>query len=99
MTQEQFIAGGKTCVQPGIDYFNDKFGSDGVHPVATFRALQIFHPKTVYEMGPTAAPVDVVPFLSEQIENLKQEHPSYLAKATAIGSSTSQLCESDTLDW
>lgn len=66
------------CIQPGIDYFSDKFGSDGVHPVATFRALQIFHPQTAYEMGPTAASVDelrVVPFLSEQIENLKQEHP------------------------
>ena len=53
-------------------------------------------------MGPTAASVDelrVVPFLSDQIENLKQELPSYLAKASAIGSSTSQLCPSDTLDW
>ena len=101
-TQQQLITGGKKCVEPGIDYFNEKFGSDGVHPVATFRVLQIFHPQTAYEMGPTAASVDelrVVPFLSDQIENLKQELPSYLAKASAIGSSTSQLCPSDILDW
>ena len=53
-------------------------------------------------MGSTAASVEelrVVPFLSDQIENLKLELPSYLAKASAIGSSTSQLSASATLDW
>ena len=100
--QQQLIAGGKKCVEPGIHYFNEKFGSDAVNPVATFKVLQIFHPQTAYEMGPTAASVEelrVVPFLSDQIENLKLELPSYLAKASAIGSSTSQLSASDTLDW
>ena len=53
-------------------------------------------------MGSTAASVEelrVVPFLSDQIENLKLELLSHLAKASAIGSSTSQLSASDTLDW
>jgi len=53
--QQQLIAGGETCIAPGIHYFTEKFGSDAVHPVATFKVLQVFHHQTVYEMGPTAA--------------------------------------------
>jgi len=59
-------------------------------------------PSYKHRDGPTAASVEelrVVPFLFDQIENLKLELLSHLAKASAIGSSTSQLSASDTLDW
>ena len=83
-------------------YFQGKFGSDGIHPVSTFKLAQLFSPKVVSELQPSAANIDelfVIPFLSDQIENLKEEFPAYLARASAVGSSLVKLSPTKTLEW
>ena len=79
-------------VQPGLDYFQDKFGDDSKHSMATFKAVRLLSPTLVVQIQPTAADIDhlkILPFLcTTTIEHLKEELPTYLAKASALASSS-----------
>ena len=88
--QQQLIDYGISCVQPGLLYFQEKLGSDTVHPVAAFKAARLFSPTKLIEIQPTAADIDIlniIPFLSQDLNHLKEELPTYFAKAAAVASS------------
>ena len=48
--QQQLIAHGISCIQPGLLYFQEKLGSDTVHPVAAFKAARLFSPTKFIEI-------------------------------------------------
>ena len=81
---QQWISYGKSCVQPGIDYFLWQMGSN-LH--WNFKGCRVFSPHKVHTMQPTAAGLEdilsPIPFLNskEIIDGLKDELPSYLARA------------------
>ncbi len=94
------------CVQPGLDYFQDKLGNDTQNPMAAFKAARLFCPSKVNEMKPSAGDVDdlrAFPFLEGDIDGLKAELPTYLALAADVDASVDSLewwkshCESDGL--
>ena len=81
--QQQLIAHGISCIQPGLLYFQEKLGSDTVHPVAAFKAARLFSPTELIEIQPEAADIDTlnnIPFLSQDLNHLKEELPTYFAK-------------------
>ena len=93
--QQQMTIYGLSCVQPGIDYFEQTLGNDSRHPVAAFKVARLFNPVKVKEMQPKAADLDALtafPFLSqENLHHLKEELPVYLAKVVDISQSISLL--------
>ena len=94
--QQQWYAYALSCVKPGLDYFEDKFGNDSQNPVAAFKAARLFCPSKVNEIKPTASDVDSLnafPFLQEHIDALKAELPVYVAMAADVDSSM------DSLEW
>ena len=63
-------------VQPGYDYFEDKFWTEFLPIVNAFKAARLFNPEKVTELKPTASTIDklkVFSFLEEAIMNLKAE--------------------------
>lgn len=84
--EQQWYSYALQCVQPGIQYFHDKFGDDTQMPLAAFKAARLFSPIRIHEIQPTAADLDqlkVFPFLvASNLPHLKLELPSYLAKAS-----------------
>ena len=42
--QQQWITYAIGCVQPGLDYCQDKLGNDAQSPVAAFKAARLFSP-------------------------------------------------------
>ncbi len=94
MIEQQWQQYASSCVQPGIHYFLEKFGNDSTHPLAVFKAARLFSPSKVHDIQPTAADIDclsVIPWLN--VLELKEELPTYLAKASDVDSST------NILDW
>ena len=93
--QQQMTIYGLSCVQPGIDYFEQTLGNDSRHPVAAFKVARLFNPVKVKEMQPKAADLDALtafPFLSqENLHHLKEELHVYLAKVVDISQSISLL--------
>ena len=45
--QQQYIAYAMSCVQPGVDYFNSKFGDDTKSPLSQFKAMRYFSPARI----------------------------------------------------
>ena len=94
---QQLVAYGKSCVQPGQEYFLAKISNDLKSSVAAFKAAQLFVPHNIHEMKPTAADVDQLksfPFLDKAplLHDLKAELSSYLATASSARPAT-------TLEW
>ena len=58
--QQQLIAHGISCLQPGLLYFQEKLGSDTIHPVAAFKAARLFSPTKLIEIQPEAADIDTL---------------------------------------
>ena len=87
-------------MQPGLDYFNSKFGDDTKHPMSAFKAVRLLSPTLATQIQPTAPDIDqlkVLPFLPATVlEHLKEELPTYLAKASVVASSDRSL---DSLEW
>lgn len=88
-TQQVWSTYAKNCLEPGIQYFLEKFGDDTQCPLAAFKAARLFSPHRVHEMQPTAQDLDllsVFPFLIDPavLTSLKVELPSYLTKAASI---------------
>ena len=85
---QQLVAYGKSCVQPGQEYFLAKISNDLKSSVAAFKAAQLFVPHKVHEMKPTAADIDQLksfPFLDKAplLHGLKAKLSSYLAAASS----------------
>ena len=100
--QQQLIAHGISCIQPGLLYFQEKLGSDTVHPVAAFKAARLLSPTKLIEIQPEAADIDTlnnIPFLSQDLNHLKEELPTYFAKAAVVASSTGGTEPIGTLGW
>lgn len=94
--QQQWQQYGLSCILPGMQYFQSKFGTDSCHPVATFKAARLLSPVKDHDIQPTASDIDTlsaIAFLTDDIPQLKEELPSYLAKAADVDPST------DVLDW
>ncbi len=96
--QQQWISYGLSCIQPGHDYFNAKFGDDMLAPLSYFKAMRYFSPAKVSEIKPTASDIDAlssIPFFSDPsfIADLKAELPTYIAKAHDVNP------ETQVLDW
>ena len=85
--QSQLSTYGLNCVKPGIDYFNEHLGSDLKMPMKFFKAARFFSPLKINEIQPTATDLDcldVFPCLTQSIDPLKHELPTYLAKAIDV---------------
>jgi len=86
----------------GLLYFQEKLGSDTVHLVAAFKAAMLFSPTKLIEIQPEAADIDTlnsISFLSQDLNHLKEELPTYFAKASAVASSTGGTEPIGTLEW
>ena len=84
--QQQLMAYAKLCVEPGQKYFVQKFTEELSGSVAAFKAARLFVPSKINEMHTDCTVVDSLqafPFLSSPLvlTSLKQELPTYLAKA------------------
>ena len=49
---------GLGCVQPGVQYIQDKFSTDFEESVEAFKAARLFVPKHVVELKPDADAID-----------------------------------------
>ena len=68
---------------PAITYFKQKFECDLKPIVTAFKYAIYFDPMKITGLKPCSTDVDnlkAFPFLSDRIEDLKRELPSYLAK-------------------
>ena len=93
---QQLMVYAKKCVEPGLKYYQDRFAGELSCVVAAFKAARLFLPQKVDEMKPDASMVDTLkafPFLNTSLilDGLKQELPSYLAKAEDISADTEPL--------
>lgn len=89
ISSQQWLAYARKCVAPGVNYFHQKFTNELAGTVAAFKAARLFLPHKVDEMKPDASAIDALkafPFLDDNtlLDGLKQELPSYLAKATDV---------------
>jgi hypothetical protein len=51
--QQQWMTYAISCVQPGLDYFQSKLGSDAIAPVSAFKAARLFSPYKTNEIQPS----------------------------------------------
>ena len=72
-------------MEPGYQYFEDKFGNDLKSALSAFKCLRYFDPAKINELQPSAGDLDdlqVLPFFSSAIiADLKKELSTYLAAA------------------
>ena len=92
---QQFTQYAKSCVQPGYEYFQDKFHGALCIGVAAFRAA---HPHKVRDLQLDANAVDEIsafPFLNDTkiLDDLKAELTQYLASAADV------VEDVDIVDW
>ncbi len=92
----QWVDYANKCVKPGLDYFQRQLGSSLKDPLAAFKSARLFHPSKAYVMQPDAAAIDElcsIPFLNfpATLDALKQELPTYLARAAGVDPKFSAL--------
>ena len=93
---EQWVTYARSCVKDGLNYFKCQLESSLKTHLAVFKGCWLFYPRKVREMNPTAASVDeslsCIPFFdANEREKLKEELPTYLAKAVDIDRDFDQL--------
>ena len=96
---EQLFIYAKACVEPGLAYYQKKFSEDLKDSLAAFEAARLFLPSKIIELKPDLSAVDKLkafPFLNNKtvLDGLKQELPSYLAKAA-----DTEISDEDLLTW
>lgn len=96
---EQLFIYAKACVEPGLAYYQKKFSEDLKDSLAAFEAARLFLPSKIIELKPDLSAVDKLkafPFLNNKtvLDGLKQELPSYLAKAA-----DTEISDGDLLTW
>ena len=91
--KQQWIDYGKACVAPGFQYFNAKFSASGElsDSMAAFKAARLLWPQKMLEMQPTSQDIQAFPFLKGSVQSLKQEFPTYIAKAADLEENVTPL--------
>ena len=92
--KQQLINFATDCIKPAITYFKQKFESDLQPIVTAFKYARYFDPPKVSELNPSATDIDhlkAFPFLSNKLEDLKKELPSYLAKVDGLSPNIDKL--------
>ncbi len=93
--QQQLLRYATACVQPGVQYFNERLNSSMKIPLAAFKAARLFSPVKIQEMQPDCAAVDSLsslPFLdANTLGNLKSELPQYIAAVEDLNPSYNAL--------
>ena len=95
---QQWLLYARSCVEPGLNYFQMKFHGELSGSVAAFKAARFFLPHKIDEMKPDSSAIDTLkafPFLDNVtvLNGLKEELPLYLAKAADVSNSI------ETLSW
>ena len=94
-TQQRLCAYAKSCVQGALEYFEHQLESSLTVPLSAFKALQIFSPHKLATLKPDVSRVNllqVIPaFEDSELEMLKAELPTQIAKADGISSDFSAL--------
>ena len=84
-------------MQPALDYFKGLLDSSLKENISIFKAVRIFNPQKVAMLKSDVSHVNalqIIPFFkNEELEKLKAELPSYLAKANNISD------DLDPLEW
>ena len=98
VVQQLLVTYAKSCVQPGLDYFQHQLQTSLKVPLAAFKAARFFSPCKITHLKPSASEVDALlafPFLSStnDLVGLKGELATYLANAEGVDPSV------DCLDW
>ena len=93
--QQQLVQYATSCVQPGMQYCNERLHDSMQIPLAAFKAAWLFSPLKVQEMQPDCASMDSLsafPFLDcNTLGNLKSKLPQYLAAVEDISPTYSPL--------
>lgn len=93
--QQGMVQYAKNCVQPGFDYFEKHLNSSLKDALKAFKAARLFSPQKLQDIQPNAKAVDALnafPFFSSsEIDELKQELPTYLAKVIDLSPETQCL--------
>ena len=84
----------RKCVQPGIEYFEKQLATNLKNSLAAFKAARLFSPQKIHVLQPQADTINTLqcfPFLnvSDNILNLKNELPLYLARVKDISENIS----------
>lgn len=91
VTEQQLIAYGKACVNPAIQYYQERLEDSMRIPLQAFRAACVFVPFKVQEMNIDTHAVDslaVFPFFDTvELQCLKTELPNYIAACEDVGTS------------
>ena len=87
--QQQLVTYAKSCVQPGLDYFQQQLQTSLKVILAAFKAARFFIPSKITDLKPSAAEVDSLlafPFLSstQDLVGRKGELGTYLASAEGV---------------
>ena len=96
----QLIARAKACIQPGLQFYQQKFSGQFYENVRAFKAACLCCPVQVQSQNPTAESLQEFrsfPFIKDdtKIANLAEELPLYLAAAEGV----TVTCENDKLTW
>ena len=82
--EQQMLRYAQGCVQPGLDYFQEKLNTTLKDALVVFKAARLFSPQKVHSMQPTSFDINCLcafPFFTEDhIKLLKEELPVYLSK-------------------
>lgn len=92
----QWVDYANNCVKPGLEYLQRQLVSSLKDSLAAFKSARLFHPSKAYVMQPDAAAIDElcsIPFLNFPVtlDSLKQELPTYLARAAGTDPNFSAL--------
>ena len=89
-SEQQLIAYGKACVNPAIQYYQQRLNDSMKIPMQAFKAARLFVPARVQEMSINVQALDslsVFPFLDTvEIAQLKTELPNYVAACEDVDS-------------
>ena len=94
--QQRHRSYARNCMQPALDYFEGLLDSSLKEDISIFKAVRIFNPQKVAMLKPDVSHVNalqIIPFKNEELEKLKAELPSYLAKVDDISD------DLDPLEW
>ena len=96
----QLMAQAKACIQPGFQFYHQKFSVQFHGTERAFKAARLCCPVQVQALNPTAASLEELrnfPFANDDatIANLAQELPLYLAASDGV----TVTCEDDKLTW
>ena len=92
---QQLVEYAKSCVQPGLEYFERQLGSSLKTPLAAFKCVRMFSPQKIYLMqldtSALGQSLAAVPFLRNAVDSLKTEVPAYLVKAASTSADITLL--------